>query len=52
MENKKMNPIVVIIIIIALNVLGFLLELLVETALLAVVILVGYILYKKFIKKE
>lgn len=51
-NNNKMHPVVVIIIvIIALNILGFLLELLFETAVLAAVILVLYLLYQKFIKK-
>lgn len=51
-SNNKMHPVVVIIIvIIALNILGFLLELLFETAVLAAVILGIYLLYQKFIKK-
>ena len=52
MENKKMNPILMIVIgIIVLNILGFVLKVLVQTASLAVLILAGYLLDLKFIKK-
>lgn len=50
--KEKMSPItIVIIVVLALNILGFLLELLVESAILALVVLAGYALYLKFIKK-
>lgn len=52
MENKNLNPIVLIlIVIVGLNILGFVLKALVQTASLAVLILIGYLLYQKFIKK-
>ena len=50
--NDKISPVAVIfIIVIALNILGLLLELLVESAVLALIILAGYAIYMKFIKK-
>lgn len=52
MDNKKMNPLLVIfLVILGLNILGFLFNVLVQTAIVAIVILGAYLLYEKFFKK-
>lgn len=52
-NNKKMHPLlVVLIIIIALNIFGFLMRILVQTAILALFIFVGYVIWQALTGKK
>lgn len=53
MNNKKMNPLLlVILIIVGLNVLGFVLKLFFQFAGIALIVLAAYLLWQKFSKKD
>lgn len=53
MNNKKMNPILlVLLIIIGLNLLGFLLKMVVQFALIAAVVFGVYLLWQNVVKKR
>lgn len=52
-NNKKMNPLLlVILIIIALNILGFVLKLFFQFAGIAIIVLAVYLLWLKFSNKD
>lgn len=48
-KNKKMNPLLlVILVVIGLNILGFLLKLVAQFAGIAILVLIVYFLWQKF----
>ena len=52
MNNKKMNPILMVLLfIIGLNVIGFIFRMVLQFALLAAVVFAVYVLYQRFFKK-
>lgn len=52
MNNKKMNPILmVLLIIIGLNLIGFFLKMIFQFAVLAAIVFAGYVLWQKLSKK-
>lgn len=52
-ENKKMHPLlVVLIIIVALNIFGFVMKLLFQTAILALFIFVVYVIWQTLTEKK
>lgn len=52
MKNNKMNPLlVVLLIILGFNLLGFIFRLIFQFAVLALFAAAGYILWQKFFKK-
>lgn len=47
-----MNPIlIVLLVIIGLNLIGFFLKMIIQFAVLAAIVFAGYVLWQKFIKK-
>lgn len=52
-NNSKLNPFLVIfIIVIAVNLLGFVFKVLVDTLKISLIVFAVYFIYKTFIKKD
>lgn len=52
MNNKKMNPfLMILLIIIGINLIGFLLRMVFQFAILAAIVIAVYLIWQKFTKK-